>query len=198
MSGVTHDELPQRARGRKDRHLHKEGDVSEKPGEKEVCMRERPGKEYEFLDHTADVQIHSWGRTVEEVFENQGLGMFDYMTDRTTVEPKETITFEVTDAHDYRSLLYKFMDELLFHFSAEFFTLHEVRITSLNTADWSLKGTAWGERWDRNKHAIGTEIKAITFASLRVIPPDEDAQEDDYEGVRPPPGNWSAYVVVDI
>eukprot|EP01064_Diplonema_japonicum_P026295 TRINITY_DN3770_c4_g1_i1.p1 TRINITY_DN3770_c4_g1~~TRINITY_DN3770_c4_g1_i1.p1 ORF type:complete len:198 (+),score=58.73 TRINITY_DN3770_c4_g1_i1:44-637(+) len=195
----THEELPQRQRGRRERHTQQAGKKdSEQEAKESVVVRGRPGREYEYLDHTADVQIHSWGGTVEEAMENQVLGMFDYMTDRGTVEATEEIRFDVSDAHDYRSLLFKFMDEMLFHFSAEFFTLKEVRITSLDTTSWSLSGVAWGEKWDRKKHTIGTEIKAITFASLRVIPPEEDLQEDEYEGTKPPDGCWSAYVVVDI
>ena len=32
---------------------------------------------YEYLDHTADIQIRSWGSTLVEAFEQSALGMFD-------------------------------------------------------------------------------------------------------------------------
>lgn len=36
---------------------------------------------YEYLDHTADVQIHTWGRTTSEAFEQAAVAMFAYMTE---------------------------------------------------------------------------------------------------------------------
>ena len=38
-----------------------------------------PGKcQYEYKDHTADIQIHSWGDSVEECFAWAALAMFNY------------------------------------------------------------------------------------------------------------------------
>ena len=42
---------------------------------------QKPGKcEYEYKDHTADIQIHSWGDSVEECFAWAALAMYNYMT----------------------------------------------------------------------------------------------------------------------
>eukprot|EP00960_Hanusia_phi_P014017 412048-Hanusia_phi.AAC.1 len=51
---------------------------------------------YEYLDHTADVQFHSWGKTKEEAFEQAVVCMFSYITDLPTVELCATNTVEVT------------------------------------------------------------------------------------------------------
>ena len=41
------------------------------------------------LDHTADVQIHSWGDSLEEALGACVVGMFNYMTDVGVVEERE-------------------------------------------------------------------------------------------------------------
>ncbi|XP_057253903.1 protein archease isoform X3 [Pezoporus wallicus] len=78
-------------------------------------------KKYEYLDHTADVQLHAWGDTLEEAFEQCVMAMFGYMTDIETVEPVDTVEVEA-EGHDMLSLLFHFLDEWLYKFSAnEFF-----------------------------------------------------------------------------
>lgn len=63
-------------------------------------------------------RIHAWGTNIEEAFEQAAMGMFAYMTDIGTVDNlrSEEITAE---GHDLFSLLYSFLDEFLFIFSAD-------------------------------------------------------------------------------
>lgn len=42
---------------------------------------------YEYLGHTADVQLLAWGDTPEEAFKQCAMAMCGYMTDTDTVEP---------------------------------------------------------------------------------------------------------------
>ncbi|XP_040612495.1 protein archease isoform X2 [Mesocricetus auratus] len=75
-------------------------------------------RKYEYLDHTADVQLHAWGDTLEEAFEQCAMAMFGYMTDTGTVEPLQTVEVE-TQGDDLQSLLFHFLDEWLYKFSAD-------------------------------------------------------------------------------
>nr|XP_025870165.1 protein archease isoform X4 [Vulpes vulpes] len=85
-------------------------------------------RKYEYLDHTADVQLHAWGDTLEEAFEQCAMAMFGYMTDTGTVEPLQTVEVE-TQGDDLQSLLFHFLDEWLYKFSAdEFFIPREVKV----------------------------------------------------------------------
>ncbi|XP_071377805.1 protein archease isoform X3 [Centroberyx affinis] len=95
-------------------------------------------KKYEYLDHTADVQIHSWGNSLEEAFEQCAMGMFGYMTDTETVEPTDTVDVE-SEGEDMESLLFHFLDDWLFKFSADLFFVPR-----------------------------GTEVKAITYSAMQI------------------------------
>ncbi|XP_058299264.1 protein archease isoform X3 [Hylobates moloch] len=82
-------------------------------------------RKYEYLDHTADVQLHAWGDTLEEAFEQCAMAMFGYMTDTGTVEPLQTVEVE-TQGDDLQSLLFHFLDEWLYKFSADEFFIPRV------------------------------------------------------------------------
>ena len=57
-------------------------------------------KKFEHLDHTADIQIHSWGADMKEAFCHQILGMFEYMVPLERIVPKTTLTLEASAPND--------------------------------------------------------------------------------------------------
>ena len=52
-------------------------------------------KKFEFFEVTADVGIKSYGKTLEEAFENAALAMFEVITDTSKIEPKIERKIEV-------------------------------------------------------------------------------------------------------
>ncbi|XP_006117597.3 protein archease isoform X1 [Pelodiscus sinensis] len=125
-------------------------------------------KKYEYLDHTADVQLHAWGDTLEETFEQCVMAMFGYMTDTETVEPLDTVEVE-TEGHDLFSLLYNFLNEWLYKFSAEqFFVPREVKVLSIDRMKYKIRSIGWGEEFSLPKHPQGTEVKAITYSAMQI------------------------------
>ncbi|XP_072465925.1 protein archease isoform X2 [Notamacropus eugenii] len=121
-----------------------------------------------YLDHTADVQLHAWGDTLEEAFEQCAMAMFGYMTDTGTVEPLQTVEVEA-EGHDLQSLLFHFLDEWLYKFSAdEFFIPREVKVLSIDQRNFKLRSIGWGEEFSLTKHPQGTEVKAITYSAMQV------------------------------
>ncbi|XP_066598535.1 protein archease-like [Prorops nasuta] len=127
-----------------------------------------PQIKYEYLDHPADVQLHGWGDTLEEAFEQCAVAMFGYMTDLERVEIKNAYVIEA-EGHDMPSLLFHFLDELLFMFSAEpFLVAKKVKITEFDRQNFKIKARASGEEFKIGKHTQGAEIKAITYSAMQI------------------------------
>ena len=128
-------------------------------------------KKYEYLDHTADVQLHAWGSTLQESFEQVAMAMFGYMTDIETVEMTEEQELEVCleEGADVLNLLFKWLDEWLFMFSVEpFFIARKIVIKEFDLEKHYIKAVGYGEQFSLAKHPQGTEVKAITYSNMQV------------------------------
>lgn len=125
---------------------------------------------YEFLDHTADVQIHAWGNDLAETFEAAATAMSAYITDINSIEISKKESIQV-EADDEKELLYRFLDEVLYLFSAEpYLIAKRIRVLDLETRPrFRLRAECYGETFNLDKHIQGTEIKAITYSAMQVI-----------------------------
>lgn len=137
---------------------------------------------YEYLDHTADIQLHSWAPTLREAFELVAIAMFNYITELEHVECNGEVEVEV-EGHDLQSLLYAFMDELLFQFNGDYFVCKRVVIEVFDRENWKIRAKGFGETFDKAKHVPGTEIKAMTYSAMQIH---ETAERSD------------VFVIVDI
>ena len=68
---------------------------------------------YEILDHTADVLIRAYGKTLAEAFEHAAKAMFDIITDNSEIESMGQYTIEL-EAPNVDQLLVDWLSELLF------------------------------------------------------------------------------------
>ena len=94
--------------------------------------------------------------------------MFAYMTDLDTVEVIDKVELEAEGTDGVDSLLYHFLDELLFYFSAEYFIPRKIEITKFDLDGLKISFAIHGEEFDLSKHPQGTEVKAITYSNLQV------------------------------
>ena len=70
-------------------------------------------KKFEFLEHTADLEFVSSGRTLNEVFENSALAFFTSILNLNSIEIKLNRKIGVS-ANDIETLLHDWLNELLF------------------------------------------------------------------------------------
>ena len=122
-------------------------------------------KKYEYFEATADIGIRAYGNDMNEAFENAGLAIFNIISDTSLIIPERKIEFEVASEDDV-SLLYDFLEELLFYHETEFmlFSRFDVEIDD----GFHLKAVIYGEEIDWDRHERKTEIKAITFHKMEV------------------------------
>ncbi len=128
---------------------------------------ERP---FEYRDHTADVLILSYGRTLEEAFINAAYALSNFMYDVLKVEPKLEVEIEVR-GFDLEQLLFNWIDEILYRLDAERFALSRIddlKVLKVND-EYVLRAKVVGERYDVRKHGFkGTIVKAMTYHMMRI------------------------------
>ena len=140
-------------------------------------------KEFEILEHTADIGIAAYGKTKREVFINAAKGMFNIITEKERGF-KENFSHNLRiRAENIENLLVAWLSELLY--------LSETRLVVFNRfeieefSDYRLKGKAFGEKIDQSSHKIKKEIKAVTYHRLEI-------EKDEENGL------WKAQVIFDI
>ena len=123
-------------------------------------------KEFEIIEHTADVGIKAYGKTLSECFKNAAKGMFALITDNSEISSVGQYDIKLK-AGDIEQLLIDWLSELLFLHSAFnlVFGKFEVKVDEKSN---SLNARVFGEEYDQKKHGYGMEIKAVTYHMLKV------------------------------
>lgn len=122
-------------------------------------------KEFEILDHTADVGIIAYGASVNQAFANAAKGLFSLITELDSIEELFQRDIELV-APDRESLLVEWLNELIYLFDAENVVFKRFDITELN--DTQLKARSYGEKVDSSKHKLKMGVKAATYHMLKV------------------------------
>ncbi|MBN1377135.1 archease [Candidatus Woesearchaeota archaeon] len=126
-------------------------------------------KEYEFLEHTADIKFRAYGKSLENVFSNAALAFGSILIKPEKVESNEEKIIKV-NGNDEKSLLYNFLEELLFLFDTEGFLLNNIENMKIESKDkvFFLKAKAKGDFTKNKKYELETEPKAVTYNEMEV------------------------------
>ena len=125
---------------------------------------------FEFMDHTADVSVKSWGRNLKEAFSQTALSLMMTITPNLNkISPKIEKNIEVISEDKY-ALCFDFLSEFLYLFDVEDLVFSYVMVKSIRKIGekYKLIALAKGEPFDRDKHEIGTEVKAITYSFMNI------------------------------
>ena len=122
-------------------------------------------KKFEYFEATADIGLKAYGKDMNEAFENAGLAIFNIISDTSNIDPSNEIEFEVASEDDV-SLLYDYLEELLFYHETEFMLFSEFQVEI--DENFHLKARIKGEEINWDRHERKTEIKAITFHKMAV------------------------------
>lgn len=116
---------------------------------------------------SADAAFEASGSTLEEVFRDSAVATFEVMADTKTVKPLliHEIMLE-NEAVD--GLLIDWLSELVFLKDSEslLFSVFDVNIKKNDV--YMLKGVAKGDKIDREKHNLRSDVKAVTYHLLEV------------------------------
>ncbi|MCH8295050.1 archease [Candidatus Poribacteria bacterium] len=136
---------------------------------------------YEYLDHTADLGMRAYGKTLKELFTNAAQGMLEVMAATKTIYEVQQIRINV-EAESLEDLMVTWLDELIFKYEVEEVLFRRVKIQQINEKE--LSAIAYGESPDLTKHVVYTEIKSVTYHQLVVE--------------QKPNGDWFAQVIFDL
>jgi len=122
-------------------------------------------KDFEILNHTADVGIIAYGADLKQAFANAARGLFSLITDLDGVEEVLHRDAELT-ASDEESLLVEWLNELIYQFDTEGIIFKRFDIIRLDST--RLKARSYGEKVDKSKHKLKIGVKAATYHMLKV------------------------------
>ncbi len=122
-------------------------------------------KDFEIVNHTADVGIIAYGADVNQAFANAARALFSLITELDDVEEFLHRDIELT-APDEESLLVEWLNELIWLFDTENIVFKRFDVTKLNNTQ--LKARSYGEKVDSSKHRLKTGVKAATYHMLKV------------------------------
>ncbi|MFW9797758.1 MAG: archease [Candidatus Thorarchaeota archaeon] len=125
---------------------------------------------FNFHDHTADITIECWAPDLIDAFEQAALATFEVILDTSTVEPKETTEISVTGT-DLEELLVEWIGKLiaLIDINGQFYSEFHVDHLEATLDGYVLEARALGEPINHEKHDTRTEVKAMTYADMKIL-----------------------------
>ena len=135
---------------------------------------------WELYSHPSDIGIRGYGPTREEAFAQAALALTSVITDLQKVQASETVDIECREQDD-ELLFLCWLSTLLYEMDTRRMLFRRFEVEAVENG---LKARAWGEPVDIARHEPAVEVKAATYADLKV------ERKDD--------GTWLVQCIVDV
>jgi len=128
-----------------------------------------------FLDHPSDVYVEVRAKSLKEAFALSGMAVYEVMTDVSRVKKQERAEV-VVEGFDLYSLLYNWLEELIYLFDSRGFLGSEIKVEKVirNENGFKLKAVVLGEKYDAKRHESKTAIKAATYHLMEIKKEDDE------------------------
>lgn len=140
-------------------------------------------KEFEILEHTADIGIAAYGKNKREVFINAAKGMFEIIAGENRNLKEDFYDKIKLEAESLEDLLIAWLNELLYIGETRSVILNKFQIKQLS--DFQIKAEVGGTKINPPSIKIEKEIKAVTYHRLEI-------KKDGESGL------WKAQIIFDI
>jgi len=135
---------------------------------------------WELFPHPADIGIRGIGPTREAAFAQAATALTAVITDPEKVAPREAVDIVCLEDDD-ELLFMQWLASLLYEMDIRRMLFSRFEIEPI---EGGLRARVWGEPVDVDRHEPAVEVKAATYAELKV-------EKDDA-------GNWLAQCIVDV
>ncbi len=138
---------------------------------------------FKFLAHTADAKFQAYGKTLNETFSNSALAMFSIIVETRFIDKKISKKISLKSS-DLNSLLYKFLEKLLYLLDTKFFLLADIKSLKISkkASNFFLDAEVVGDKFHEKYELLGS-VKAVTYNQMFI---------------KKVKGKYIAQVVVDI
>ena len=122
-------------------------------------------KRFRLIEHTADIGLVAYGRSLAEAFANAAYGLFSIIAELKTVKEIESRHLELNE-EDTEALLFEWLNRLIYLFDVEMLLFKRFEIRDFD--GHGLKATCYGEKYDPSRHQLKIGVKAATYHMLKV------------------------------
>ena len=122
-------------------------------------------KRFQIIEHTADIGLIAYGRSLAEAFANAAYGLFSIIAELKAVKETESRQLELNE-EDSEALLFEWLNRLIYLFDVEMLLLKRFEVRDFDGR--GLKAICYGEKYDPSRHQLKTEVKSATYHMLKV------------------------------